>query len=235
MKKTFLLLLGMYTHILYANTYSTTAQATAKSKDAACSDALQHAKVLAMEEAGTMVFSNFNATTSDNNGKISKSNQHELITTALGVAKLKSKTEDVKVTPQYQFQCKINATFEIDQNELQQSLKDMVQKQQEQKKLSGYFHADGYSEENQSRYRAFSAAKLIAQRNLLEVIKGADITSLTKVSDGQIETDKIGKLLNGTLQGAEVVKKEYDSKTRSAHVVLRIKKQDVVDTLNEAL
>jgi len=235
MKKILLTVVCLGLTSLYAQTYTTTANATAQSKNEACSQALQNAKVLAMEEAGTLVFSNFTATTSVVNKKVSKSNQHELITTALGVAKLKNKHEEVKVTPEYQFVCNVKATFSIDEDELTQTLKETLQKQQEEKKLQGYFQAEGYSEENQSRYRAFTSATMIAQRNLLEMIEGADLSSLTTVEKGKIKKDNIGRLLNGTLRGAEVVKKEYDPRTKSAHVVLRVKKKKVADALDLGL
>ena len=231
-KKAFITAVVLSSSLLCAQTYTTESEAIAQSKNEACAQALQDAKVLAMEEAGTLVFSQFSATTSEVNKKVSKSNQHQLITTALGVAKLQSKHEDVKVTPQYQFTCKVKASFSIDEDELAQSLKEMVQKQQEEQKLQGYFQAEGYSEENQSRYRAFTSATMIAQRNLLEMIQGSEITSLTTVAKGKIDKDNIGKLLSGTLQGAEVVKKKYDSKTRSAHVVLRVKKKKIADALD---
>jgi len=234
MKKIVLTALLVASTLLNADTFSTQGTHTAESKKSACAIALANAKTEAMEEAGTLVFSNFSSTTSDNQGEVSKSNQHKLITAALGVAKLKSKSEKVDVTPEYQFTCKVVASFEIDQQEMQSTLKEMIKNQEKYEKIAGYFQADGYSEEGQSRYKANAAAMMIAQRNLLELIKGADITSLTKLDSGVVETDKVGKLISGSIQGAEIVKKEYNSKTRSAHIILRIKKAEIVDTINDA-
>ena len=234
MRKIILTSILLATTLLNAETYTSQGVDTADSKKSACSLALANAKAEAMEQAGTLVFSNLSATTLDNKGEISKINQHQLITTALGVAKLKSKTEKVEVTPEYLFTCMVDASFEIDQGELEESLKDMIQNQAKKDAISGYFQADGYSEEGQSRYKANAAAMMIAQRNLLELIEGADITSLTKMDAGVVEADKIGKLISGSLQGAEVVKKEYDSNTRSTHIVLRIKKADVVESINNS-
>jgi hypothetical protein len=233
MKKTILTLALLGSALLNAQNYIAEGVATKDSKNDACSTALVNAKSNALEEAGTLVFSNFNSSTSDDNGKISKVNQSKLSTAALGITKLKSKHEDVKVSQDYKFTCKVKATFEIDADEMKASLLEMMKKQADEAKLAGYFQADGYSEEGQSRYKAYSAAKLLAQRNLLEVIKGADITSLTKMDSGVIEADKIGKLISGTLAGAEVVKKEYNEKTKSAHIVLRIKKATIAKAFEE--
>lgn len=225
----------MATTLLSAQEFSGKGVGVAESKQLACSKALQEAKVEAMETAGTVVFSHFNSSTSDTNGKISKSNQAELTTASLGVAKLKKKSEDVKVSANYQFSCSVQASFDIDQEEMKSKIDALLKSQKNDKKLSGYFQAEGYSEEGQSRYKAFSSATLLAQRNLLEVVKGADITSLTKMNLGEMQADKVGKLIGGTLVGAEVVKKEYDKATRSARVVVRIKKADVVRSLEKSL
>lgn len=231
MKKTPLLGLFCYT-LLFSQTYNTQGIYTAESKKSACYTALQNAKSEAIEQAGTVVFSNFSTTTSDTMGEISKSNKHELITAALGIAKLKTKSESVQITPEYQFTCKIDATFSIDQGEIKASIEKLIKEQQFEQKFNGYFQAEGFSEEGQSRYRANASAMAIAQRNLLDLIKGSEITSLTKVDKGAIEIDKIGKLLSGTLQGVEIIKQEYNPYTKSSHVVLQIKKSLVAKRLS---
>ena len=234
-KKTMLTMAIMGSALLNAQNYTGEATHTAESKKEACEMALQNAKSYAMEEAGTIVSSNFNSIASDTNGKISMSNQRKLTSEALGIAKLKTKSEDVKASDNYQFTCKVVATFEIDQDEVKATLKEMIKKQAEEEKLAGYFEADAHSEEGQSKYKAFSAATLLAQRNLLEVVMGADITSLTKMDRGVVEIDKIGKLISGSLVGAEVVKKEYDSETKSAYVMLRVKKVDIAKTIEDSI
>jgi len=55
------------------------------------------------------------------------------------------------------------------------------------------------------------------------------------VDMGLVESDKVGKLIGGTLAGAEVVEKEYDKATRSAKVVVHIKKADVFRSLEKSL
>ncbi|MEA2072210.1 MAG: hypothetical protein U9O86_01395 [Campylobacterota bacterium] len=235
MKTKIITLALLTTTLLTAQEYTGKGLSVAESKKSACSKALQNAKIEAMEKAGTVVFSNFNSSTSDTNGKISKSNRSRLTTASLGVAKLKEKSEDVKVSPNYQFSCSVQASFEIDQEEMKSKIDTLLKQQENDEKASGYFQAEGYSEEGQSRYKAFSSATLLAQRNLLEVVKGADITSLTKMDLGEMEADKVGKLIGGTLVGAEVVQKEYDKATKSAKVVVRIKKADVVRSLEKSL
>ncbi|MDF1877489.1 hypothetical protein JHD47_06630 [Sulfurimonas sp. SAG-AH-194-L11] len=234
MKKT-LLLTVLTATLLSANTYQSIATATADSKKTACEKALAEAKVDAMEQAGTMVYSNMASIVSDSNGKIQKLNESQVMTAALGVAKLKSKKEAVTVSDNYQFTCKVATSFEIDPQEMKESLQDMLAKKKEQKALEGYFTADAYSEEGQSRYKANTAATMLAQRNLLELIKGTEITSLTKVENGMVDADKVAKIIGGKIKGAEIVKKEYDATNRSSHVVIRIKKATIADALDSSL
>ena len=212
---------------LYAQDYSSTGTGTAESKKEACQTALENAKMDAIEQAGTMVLSKYNSDVSEVNGEVKKSVQQQLSTAAVGVVKLQSKSEDIKILEGYQFTCKVTASFSIDKDEMNKVFEHAMEK----KKISGYYEAEGYSEEGQSRYKAFTAATMIAQRNLLEQIKKAEITSLTKLENGKME-DKMAKFLRGSIEGVEVVKKEYDSKDRFAHVVLRLSKERFEAFLN---
>jgi len=220
--------------ILNAQSYSSTGISVAESKKEACSKALRNAKIEAMEQAGTVVLSNFNSNIKDKDGKISKSKQSRLETISVGVAKLKHKYEKVSTTQDYQFRCEVDASFDIDQHKFKKALQNMAKKDKKNDEAETYFIAEGYSEDGQSRYKAFTAAKLIAQKNLLEIIKGVDITSLTKVQNGVLETDKIGKIISGTLKNAEVVKREYFKDSRSALVVIKIKKSYISDAIEKS-
>jgi len=60
-----------------------------------------------------------------------------------------------------------------------------------------------------ARPMALRAAKLDAYRNILEVLKGVRIDSTTIVRDYAVESDIIMSKVEGMVQGAEVVKKEY--------------------------
>lgn len=60
-----------------------------------------------------------------------------------------------------------------------------------------------------ARPMALRAAKLDAYRNILEVVRGVRIDSTTIVRDYAVENDVIMSKVEGMVQGAEVVKKEY--------------------------
>jgi hypothetical protein len=60
-----------------------------------------------------------------------------------------------------------------------------------------------------ARPMALRAAKLDAYRNILEVIRGVRIDSTTIVKDFAIQSDVIMSKVEGMVQGAEVVQKQY--------------------------
>ena len=62
--------------------------------------------------------------------------------------------------------------------------------------------ADGTSNPILIKAQALTAAKLVAQRNLLEAIQGANIVSTTLVENNQLLTDMIGSSVKGVLRGA---------------------------------
>lgn len=80
----------------------------------------------------------------------------------------------------------------------------------------------------ESKKAACSMALASAKSNALE-----EAGTLVFSNFNSSTSDKIGKLISGTLVGAEVVKKEYDEKTRSAHIALRIKKATIAKALEE--
>jgi len=231
MKKRLLTAFMIASVSLSAQTYTGVGSSIGESKKDACQKALEFAKSDAMEQAGTMVLSSFSSNTSDNAGDVSSSTASELKTVALGITKLQDKTEKVTVDKNYLFSCEVNAVFSIDRDEMKEAYKKAIKDHEQEKVLSGYYEAEGYSEEGQSRYRAFTSATLVAQRNLLEQIQKANITSLTKLENGQLD-DKMAKLLKGSIQGAKVVKKEYDRDSKYAHIVLRLSKQEVHNVLH---
>jgi hypothetical protein len=65
----------------------------------------------------------------------------------------------------------------------------------------GFSDATRFSEA-QARLMALRAAKIDAQRNLLEVINGVRVTAGTTVKDMTLESDIIGTRVKGMLQGA---------------------------------
>ena len=72
--------------------------------------------------------------------------------------------------------------------------------------------------------RAIRAATLLAQRALLETVKELRIDSQTKVENRMVQEDVINTRIEGTIQGAEIVKQNvrWEGDTPIATVELRI-------------
>ncbi len=89
----------------------------------------------------------------------------------------------------------------------------------------GYIIASGQGTANPSesrgkaRIKATTAAKVAAQRNLLEVIKGVHITSQTTVEDAMLKEDIIRTRINGMLKGAHIVGEPFMEIVDGAPVV----------------
>ena len=69
--------------------------------------------------------------------------------------------------------------------------------------------------ESQARLMAVRAAKIDAQRNLLETINGVRVTAGTTVKDMALESDIIGTRVKGMLQGAFEVGSEVNLESGS--------------------
>ena len=84
--------------------------------------------------------------------------------------------------------------------------------------------------ESQARLMAVRAAKIDAQRNLLEIINGVRVTAGTTVKDMALESDIIGTRVKGMLQGSfEVssdVKLESDNWVASVTMAVCLAKDD---------
>lgn len=72
--------------------------------------------------------------------------------------------------------------------------------------------------------RAVRAATILAQRALLETVKELKIDSQTKVQNKMVQDDVINTRIEGTIQGAEIVKQDvrWEGETPIAKVELRI-------------
>jgi hypothetical protein len=72
--------------------------------------------------------------------------------------------------------------------------------------------------------RALRAATLMAQRSLLETVKGLKIDSQTKVENKMVQEDVINTRVEGTILGAEIIKRNvrWEGDTPIATVELRI-------------
>ncbi|TDT91898.1 hypothetical protein [Pseudodesulfovibrio indicus] len=87
---------------------------------------------------------------------------------------------------------------------------------------NGYIQVVGESEAGQSRYRAKTAAKVIAQANLLSVVKGVTIAGTTTVQEGMLVDADIKTAVGGFLQGAMVVDEQFFPGEGYARVVMRL-------------
>ncbi len=96
--------------------------------------------------------------------------------------------------------------------------------------IKGYVSGIGYGTTKPSgnrvidKLKAMRAAKVVAQRDLLEKIKGVRIISQTTVENMMLREDIIKTRVDGTIKGAEVVKQhiEWDGNTPLAMVELRV-------------
>jgi hypothetical protein len=96
--------------------------------------------------------------------------------------------------------------------------------------MEGYISAVGKGTSTPSgnrmkdQLRAIRAATLMAQRALLETVKGVRIDSQTKVENRMVQEDLINTRIEGTVQGAEIVKQNvrWEGDMPIATVELRI-------------
>ncbi len=86
----------------------------------------------------------------------------------------------------------------------------------------GYIQVIGISESGQSRYRAIRAATLVAQRDLLEIIKGIRLYGTTTVKDGMLQSDIIKTEVEGFLRGAVKCGERYHPEQGFAEVCMRV-------------
>ena len=98
--------------------------------------------------------------------------------------------------------------------------------------IKGYFEAEGYSAPGQSRFAAMISAKVDAQRRLLEIIKGAKVTSATSIENGVLKSDVMISKVKGIVRGARMTGREYDRKSGTAMIRLAIGYKDF---LNKAM
>jgi hypothetical protein len=87
----------------------------------------------------------------------------------------------------------------------------------------GSIRCEGESESGQSKYAAKVVSKVIAQRNMLEVIQGVQIDSTTTVKDGITSSDVISSRVNGVIRGAQIISNIYNSNSKSALATVEIK------------
>ncbi len=88
--------------------------------------------------------------------------------------------------------------------------------------MTGYIRVWGESEVGQRRYAALRAAKVVAQRDLVEVLQGVSITGDTTVQNGLLANDIIRSTVQGFLQGARECGRYYDPSQGIGYVCLEI-------------
>lgn len=87
----------------------------------------------------------------------------------------------------------------------------------------GSITCQGESAEGQDRRSAKIAAKVTAQRNILEVIKGVRINSMVTVKDGMLSSDVITSRVQGVVRGGQIISNEYDSQDKYAVATIKLK------------
>ena len=86
----------------------------------------------------------------------------------------------------------------------------------------GYITCLGQSAEGQSRYDATTVSEVEAKANLLEVIKGVKIDSVTTVEKQLKTSRRITSRVSGVIRGAEVIANKYYKKDGYAIAQVRI-------------
>lgn len=86
----------------------------------------------------------------------------------------------------------------------------------------GFISCTSESAEGQKKYAAKISAKGIVKRDLLEVIKGVQITSDMKIEDGLLASEIITSRVEGLLRGVQVSSVKYNSNSGSAVATARI-------------
>lgn len=221
--KKLLLIPILATSILCAKDYESSGSFWAGSKNEACKKALEIAKENALAQAGTFIISDFSKSTTVDGDKYSSIKNKEFKALTLGTVKVVSTKESVEVSKDYQFNCKIDGVFNINEDEMKEAYKNYLKKEKQEAKV---FEAVGYSEEGQSKFRAFKAAEMDAKRNLVEYIKGSDLLSRTDIVDGNLDRDVVINSISGNLRYIKIVYKHYDSQTRSAEVKISLSYED---------
>lgn len=74
----------------------------------------------------------------------------------------------------------------------------------------------------QKRLTAITAAKVVAQRRLAELLEGVAIVSETTVKDSELASDVIKSAVTGFIKGAQVVIQDYNEKEETALVIIKV-------------
>lgn len=86
----------------------------------------------------------------------------------------------------------------------------------------GFILCEGESAQDQGKYAANLSAKVISQRNMLEVIKGVNITSEVTIKSGLDSSEIIKSRVDGVIRGVQVISSKYDNSTKSSIVTTKL-------------
>ncbi|QOY53005.1 hypothetical protein [Candidatus Sulfurimonas baltica] len=87
----------------------------------------------------------------------------------------------------------------------------------------GHILCEGESAEGQSSFAAKISAKVIAQRNLLEVVKGVQIDSEITIEDGMQTSDIISSRVQGVIRGGQIISNNYNNSNKSSIATIKLK------------
>ena len=87
---------------------------------------------------------------------------------------------------------------------------------------SGVILCQGESDTGQKKFKAKRAAVIVARRNLLELIKGVKIDSVTTIEDGMLKSDIIKSSVSGIVKGCEIVSNKYNREDKSSLATVKI-------------
>lgn len=78
------------------------------------------------------------------------------------------------------------------------------------------------TEKGQKRLTAITAAKVVAQRRLVELLEGVAVVSETTVKDSELVSDSIKTAVTGFVKGAQVVMQDWNEKEETALVIIKV-------------
>lgn len=74
----------------------------------------------------------------------------------------------------------------------------------------------------QRRLTAFTAAKVVAQRRLAELLEGVAVVSETTIKDSELESDVIKTAVSAFIKGTQVVVQDWNEREGSALVIIKV-------------
>jgi hypothetical protein len=79
---------------------------------------------------------------------------------------------------------------------------------------------EGESNRTRREQSALRSAQLVADRNFVQWVNGAELESVTIVEQGTLTTDEIREIVRGRVFGGTVIEEKYDDITGTAEVTM---------------